>query len=70
NEKCQLERLLALLEGKIKLNKEDLEKEILKIVGQREYLYLHFPDGYKFTYNQSFLNRIKSESQAFLKYLE
>lgn len=69
NEKKQLKRLLDLLEGKIILDKKDLEKEILKIVNQREYLYLHFPDGYKFTYNQSFLNRIKSETQAFLKYL-
>ena len=69
NEKKHLKRLLDLLEGKIILDKKDLEKEILKIVNQREYLYLHFPDGYKFTYNQSFLNRIKSETQAFLKYL-
>lgn len=69
NEKNDLKRLLDLLQGKIKLEQEQLKEEILKIVEEREYLYLHFPDGYKFTYNQSFLNRIKSETEFFLKYL-
>lgn len=69
NEKKSLEYLRELLTGKTEFTGEELSEEIKKIVEPREYLYLHFPDGYKFTLNQSFLNRIRTELDFFLKYL-
>ena len=69
DEKNALEYLRNLLTGKTDFTGNKLSEEIRKIVEPREYLYLHFPDGYKFTLNQSFLNRIRTEIDFFLKYL-
>lgn len=69
NEKVQLTKLKDILTGKIKLPAEELEVEITKLAKPREYLYLHFPDGNQFTYSQSFLNRIRTEIEGFLKLL-
>ena len=69
NEKKSLEYLRNLLTGKTDLKDDELMSEIRKIAEPREYLYLHFPDGYKFTMNQSFLNRIRTEIDFFLKFL-
>ena len=69
NERKNLEYLRDLLTGKTELKNEDLLAEIKKVAEPREYLYLHFPDGYKFSTSQSFLNRVRTEIDYFLKYL-
>lgn len=68
-EKAELLQLRDLLTGKTKLSDEERKSQITKIVASKEYLFLHFADGYRFAYNQSFLNRIRSEIDFFLKYL-
>ncbi len=69
NERKSLEYLRNLLTGKTELKDEKLLEEIKKVAEPREYLYLHFADGYKFSMNQSFLNRIRTELDFFLKFL-
>ena len=69
NERKSLEYLRDLLTGKTELKGDKLLEEIKKVAEPREYLYLHFADGYKFTTSQSFLNRIRTEIDFFLKYL-
>ncbi len=69
NERKSLEYLRDLLTGKTELKDDELMTEITKIAEPREYLYLHFPDGYNFSTSQSFLNRIRTELDFFLKYL-
>ncbi|MCR4821717.1 MAG: DUF115 domain-containing protein [Treponema sp.] len=45
-----------------------LEEELKKLIGAREYLYLHFPDGYKCNVKDlSFLKRVRSQLDFFLK---
>ncbi len=68
-EKESLEELKALLTGEKQVPPEELEREITALVTEREYLYLHFPDGHKFVYTQSFLNRIRIEVDYYLKVL-
>lgn len=68
-EKLDLIRLKDLLTGKIALPDQQLKDEITKIATSKEYLYLHFADGYSFSYTQSFLNRIRTEIDFFLKVL-
>lgn len=44
------------------------EEKLLNLLEQHEYLYLHFPDGYKKpNLSQSFLKRIRAEIDFFLK---
>lgn len=69
NERKALENLRDLLTGKTELKDDKLLEEIRKIAEPREYLYLHFPDGYSFSTSQSFLNRIRTEIDFFLKIL-
>ncbi len=69
NERTALIELKALLTGERKLPPEQQQKEITKLISDREYLYLHFPDGHKFAYTQSFLNRVRVEVEYFLKVL-
>jgi len=72
DEKKALERIKEILiEGK-KVEKEiPLEKELENLLKGREYLYLHFPDGYKLDCsNLSFLKRVRSELDFFLKDLD
>ena len=69
NEAKALEYLRKLLTGKTELKDDKLLEEVRKIAEVREYLYLHFPDGYKFNTRQSFLNRIRTEIDYFLKFL-
>ena len=57
--------------GELRL-KNDFSKEeqntlITEILKEREYLYLHFPDGTKLSLSQSFLNRVRAELDFFLK---
>ena len=68
-ERASLEEIKALLTGEKQVPREELEKEITNLITEREYLYLHFPDGHKFTYTQSFLNRIRIEVDYYLKIL-
>lgn len=69
NERKSLEYLRDLLTGKTELRDDELLAEIRKIAEPREYLYLHFPDGYRFNTSQSFLNRIRTELDFFLKFI-
>ncbi len=69
NEKDELHYLKNLLTGEFKLNEQEREAQIKKIATSKEYLYLHFADGYNFTYSQSFLNRIRTEIDYFLKWI-
>ncbi len=64
-----LTRLRSLLSKEIEAEKgHTLEEEIKKILLEREYLFLHFPDGYKMRHTDvSFLKRIRSEIDFFLK---
>ena len=68
-EKKALEYLRDLLIGKTDFKGSKLFEEIQKNAAPREYLYLHFADGWKFSTDQSFLNRIRTEIDFFLKYL-
>lgn len=45
-----------------------IEDELNELISKREYLFLHFPDGYKCSVSDlSFLKRIRSELDFFLK---
>ena len=45
-----------------------LDDELEKLIAQREYLFLHFPDGYKCkTSDLSFLKRVRGQIDFFLK---
>ena len=68
-EKEALEYLRDLLTGKTEFTGNELTEEITKIASPREYLYLHFADGWKFSTDQSFLNRTRTEIDFFLKIL-
>lgn len=49
----------------------DLKTEISTLLNEREYLYLHFPDGWKSRPEDlSFLKRVRSEIDFFLKDME
>ena len=67
DEKQALLYLKDLLTGKINISTQEREIEIKKVAENREYLYLHFPDGHCFSYTQDFLNRIRIEIDYFLK---
>ena len=69
-EKKSLEELKSLLTGETKLPADQQEQKITQLIKEREYLYLHFPDGHKFTYTQSFLNRVRIEIDYYLKIME
>ena len=62
--------IIVILSGIIYIlikDKKSLKKEITQLIQDREYLYLHFPDGHKFQYSQSFLNRVRVEVDYYLK---
>ena len=70
NEENALERIKNLLSnGKgEKQTQENFEKELENLITEREYLFLHFPDGYKCdTKDISFLKRVRSGLDFFLK---
>lgn len=76
-EKRKLEELRSLLSDGEKspfinnLPEEiSLSEQIKKLAEEREYLFLHFPDGYAFKMEQSFLKRIRAETDFFIKQLE
>ena len=67
NESVALTELKDILTGKITLSEEERNKRILELIDQREYLYLHFPDGHKISTDVSFLKRVRAEIEIFLK---
>ena len=69
SEKSELLQLKRLLTEKTSLNEEELKEKITLLAKKKNYLYLHFPDGYSFSYNQSFLNRLRIQLDFFLKLL-
>ncbi|MEE3314782.1 MAG: hypothetical protein VZR56_11580, partial [Treponema sp.] len=44
-----------------------LSEQIRSILEKREYLFLHFPDGYKLCMEENFLKRVRAEIDFFLK---
>lgn len=64
---CKIKNLLMKGKNPDK-TQEDFEKELDDLISNREYLFLHFPDGYKCDIkNISFLKRVRSEIDFFLK---
>jgi hypothetical protein len=61
---CELRDILSHGQN---MNELQRNKRITELVTAREYLYLHFPDGYKFSLSQSFLKRVRAETDFFLK---
>lgn len=69
-EKAALNKLKDIFTGKTELNEKNRTEEIIKLLEKREYLYLHFPDGYQLNTSQDFLNRIRIQIDFFLKILK
>lgn len=69
NETNALEELKDIFTGKIKLEESKKNSRISRLLEPREYLYLHFPDGYRLNLSQAFLNRVRIEIEYFLKIL-
>lgn len=67
NEISALETLREILIGKTKIPADNINNEIMKILDCREYLYLHFPDGFLAQTNPSFLKRVRAEIDFFIK---
>lgn len=44
-----------------------LEEQISQLLKSKDYLYMHFPDGYNFNTSESFLKRIRAEIDSFIK---
>jgi len=68
-ERTALLELKALLSGETELPLEERNKKIILLLEKREYLYLHFPDGYRFSMELNFLKRARAEIDWFLKFL-
>ncbi|MCR5401429.1 MAG: hypothetical protein K6E78_07505, partial [Treponema sp.] len=66
-EKKSLLELKDILTGKKSLPEREAQTEILKIISEREYLYLHFADGNRARLSLDFLKRVRAESDYFLK---
>ncbi len=49
---------------------QTLSEQIQSLLVPREYLYLHFPDGYRLSMDSSFLKRIRAELDSFIKTLQ
>lgn len=61
--------LRSLLSGEGELSEEQRKLRIQNLAEPREYIYLHFPDGYQFKMDTSFLKRIRAEIDRYLKVL-
>lgn len=68
-EKEALIQLRSLLTGETNLPEQQRSEQIKKLAAPREYLYLHFPDGHQFSMELSFLKRVRTQIDYFLKYL-
>ena len=69
-EECALERLKNILSSGRKMSEDERRVEIEKLLAAREYLYLHFPDGLKASFDLSFLKRVRAEIDFFIKDIE
>lgn len=70
NEHNELLEIKNTLTGNKKIPEEELQDSITKLLKNKEYLFLHFPDGQKFVYSQSFLNRIRAQLDYFLRIIK
>ncbi|MCR4953426.1 MAG: DUF115 domain-containing protein [Treponema sp.] len=68
-EQSALIQLRDILTGNTKIPQTEADELIKKIAAPREYLYLHFPDGQQFSMELSFLKRIRTSIDFFLKVL-
>ncbi len=72
-EKKELEKIKSLLangENSPERNRDfSLKEELQNLLSKKEYLYLHFPDGYMLRIEEDFLKRVRAEIDVFLKYL-
>ncbi|MCF0241840.1 MAG: motility associated factor glycosyltransferase family protein [Treponema sp.] len=68
-EKIALNRIKSILSGEIKMEEENRYKILKELLLNREYLYLHFPDGYALSMELNFLKRVRSEIDGFLKHM-
>ena len=69
-EECALERLKNILSSGRNMSEDERRVEIEKLLAAREYLYLHFPDGLKASFELSFLKRVRAEIDFFIKDIE
>lgn len=69
-EKKALNELKSIFTGKIQLSENERTEKIKSLLKDREYLYIHFPDSYNMDFSQSFLNRIRIETDYFLKIID
>lgn len=67
NELQKLNELKDILTSKIILSETERNKKILEIISEREYLFLHFPDGTHPSLKIDFLKRIRTEIDFFEK---
>lgn len=71
NELSELNKLKDLLINGTASKKYDssisLNEQIKNILKERDYLYIHFPDGHTCTTEESFLKRIRAEIDSFIK---
>ncbi len=67
SEKKALIELRDLLSGKTEMAETERSEKIRRLLENRQYLYLHFPDGYRMSMELNFLKRIRSEIDGFLK---
>jgi hypothetical protein len=71
NEQESLKRLRSLLsEGdssQYRNQDTTLEEQVKNLLSTRDYLFLHFPDGYALSMEENFLKRVRAEIDVFLK---
>lgn len=70
SEKEALLELRDLLSGKGDVSEAERSEKIRMLLENRQYLYLHFPDGYRFSMELNFLKRVRGEIEGFLKVLQ
>ncbi len=62
--------LLSNGESSQQRNDESLSDQITNLLKDKDYLWLHFPDGTQFNLSTSFLKRIKAEIHFFIKQID
>ncbi|MBQ9239194.1 MAG: DUF115 domain-containing protein [Treponema sp.] len=66
-ELAALKTARALLSGETTIHRTQRDTQLARLLSDREYLYLHFPDGYRYSPDRSFLKRIRAELDFFIK---
>ena len=69
NERNALMELRNILSGNVVMSENKRYEKITSLLENRQYLYLHFPDGYKFSMELNFLKRVRGEIDGFLKWV-